>query len=145
MLDAVCYLKRGREIDLITCHIIQHKKNLKRKNTLVFLVERKILWQLWRNPCVGTGSNHGDEWGCGGKYITSMECMYMDHYITELHMHVAVSLLCKESKGTESSIFPWKQFISLCVGQLLLDMDLTMEYSCYTQWPSMTTIFYIYI
>lgn len=32
----VLYLKRGREIDLIACHIIQHKKNLGRENALVF-------------------------------------------------------------------------------------------------------------
>lgn len=43
VLDAVLYLKIGREIDLITCHIIQHKKNLGRESTLVFSVGRKIL------------------------------------------------------------------------------------------------------
>lgn len=43
VLDSVLHLQGGREIDLITCHIIQHKKNSGRKSTLVFLVGRKIL------------------------------------------------------------------------------------------------------
>jgi hypothetical protein len=58
----MCYLKRGKEIDLITCHIIQHKKNLRRKSTLVFFGGKKnIVTALWRNACTGTGRNHGAE------------------------------------------------------------------------------------
>lgn len=40
-----------------------------------------------------------------GEYAAPVD-MNMDHDTTECHMQVAASLLCKESKETESSIVP---------------------------------------